>query len=176
MKIKNLKYLKYYTWNDKELYYNFSNVIKWNSNSLKSNSYNNILTESKNFGNTTYTLIHNIGRLYVAKQPVNKFYKIFKIPKDLPKTFTNVDCSNSSFGLYLNNSLKNIITDIISIFVNCECKLKVSEDGSTIEISELENIKISIENMFFNGNEQLNVSTLNRIFETIVEIQRKLIN
>jgi hypothetical protein len=172
---KNFKYLEYYYWNNNTLLYSFSNNIKWNSNSLKSNSYNNILLSSKTIGIFTYTIVHNIGRIYVIKTPINN-NKIFKIPKDLPKSFTTIECSNSSFGLYLNNALKNIVTDTISIFTNNECKIKMSQDGSNLIVSELENIKISIENMFFNGNEQLNVSTLNRIFETIIEIQRKLIN
>ena len=172
----NFRYLKDYIWNNNTLLYNFSNKIKWNSNSLKSNSYNNILVDTKNVGNSNYTIVHNIGRIYAIKKTASEDFKIFKIPKDLPKAFTNVGCSNSSFGLYLNNTLKNIVTDTITIFTNNECKSKMSLDGSSVIISELENIKISIENMFFNGNEQLNVSTLNRIFETIIEIQRKLIN
>jgi hypothetical protein len=153
-----------------------SNNIKWNSNSLKSNSYNNILIDIKNIGSVTYSIIHNVGRIYVIKKSATEDFKIFKIPKNLPKSFNAIECSNSSFGLYLNNSLKNIVTDTINIFTNNECKIKLSQDGSDIITLELENIKISIENMFFNGNEQLNVSTLNRIFETIVEIQRKLIS
>ena len=172
----NFKYLKNYIWNTNTLRYNFSNNIKWNSNSLKSNSYNNILIDSKNIGNINYTLIHNIGRIYAVKKTLSDDYKIFKIPKDLPKAFTNVVCSNSSFGLYLNNTLKNIVTDTVNIFTNNECKARITENGRDIIISELENITISIENMFFNGNEQLNVSTLNRIFETIIELQRKLID
>ena len=172
----NFKYLKDYYWNNNTLLYNFSNIIKWNSNSLKSNSYNNILINSKTIGKFTYTIVHNIGRIYVIKTPLGENDKIFKIPKDLPKSFTTIECSNSSFGLYLNNALKNIVTDTINIFTNNECKIKMSQDGSDLILSELENIKISIENMFFNGNEQLNVSTLNRIFETIIEIQKKLIN
>jgi hypothetical protein len=173
---KNFKYLKNYIWNENTLLYNSTNIIKWNSNSLKSNSYNNILVDSKNIANLSYTIVHNIGRIYVIKKIASEDFKIFKIPKNLPKAFTNVECSNSSFGLYLNNTLKNIVTDTISIFTNNECKAKMTQNGEDIIISELENIKISIENMFFNGNEQLNVSTLNRIFETIIELQRKLIN
>jgi hypothetical protein len=134
------------------------------------------LVDSKNIANLSYTIVHNIGRIYVIKKIASEDFKIFKIPKNLPKAFTNVECSNSSFGLYLNNTLKNIVTDTISIFTNNECKAKMTQNGEDIIISELENIKISIENMFFNGNEQLNVSTLNRIFETIIELQRKLIN
>lgn len=172
----NFKYLKNYSWQDGTLLYNLSNKIKWNSNSLKSNSYNNILIDIKNIGSVTYSIIHNVGRIYVIKKSATEDFKIFKIPKNLPKSFNAIECSNSSFGLYLNNSLKNIVTDTINIFTNNECKIKLSQDGSDIITSELENIKISIENMFFNGNEQLNVSTLNRIFETIVEIQRKLIS
>jgi hypothetical protein len=172
----NFNYLKNYFWNTNTLLYNPSNNIKWNSNSLKSNSYNNILVDIKNIGGVTYSMIHNIGRIYVIKKNASEDFKIFKIPKNLPKSFNAIECSDSSFGLYLNNSLKNIVTDTINIFTNNECKIKLSEDGSDIIISELQNIKISIENMFFNGNEQLNVLTLKRIFETIVEIQRKLIS
>jgi hypothetical protein len=172
----NFNYLKNYFWNTNNLLYNPSNNIKWNSNSLKSNSYNNILIDIKNIGGITYSIIHNIGRIYVIKKNASEDFKIFKIPKNLPKSFNAIECSDSSFGLYLNNSLKNIVTDTINIFTNNECKIKMSETGSNIIISELQNIKISIENMFFNGNEQLNVLTLNRIFETIVEIQRKLIS
>ena len=173
----NFNYLKKYSWDSNNpLIYDYSNKIKWNSNSLKSNSYNNILIDSKNIGNVTYVIIHNVGRIYVIKKPLYENFKIFKIPKNLKKSFINVGCSNSSFGLYLNNTLKNIIIDTINIFTSSECKTKLSQDAFNITISELENVKISIENMFFNGNEQLNVPTLNRIFETIIELQRKLIN
>lgn len=173
----NFKYLKDYVWDGShKLMYNSSNAIKWNSNSLKSNSYNNILVDIKNIGDSNYIMIHNIGRIYTAKKKILEDFKIFKIPINLPKAFNKIECSNSSFGLYLNNNLKNIVTDIVNIYTNAECKSNISPDGSEIYVSELENIKISIENMFFNGNEQLNVATLNRIFETIVELQRKLIN
>jgi hypothetical protein len=170
-----LNYLPMYEWDSGNLSYDKSNIIKWNSNLLKSNKYNNLVFVTKIIGNFLYAIFHNVGRIYVTRKNISEDLKIFKIPKDLKKETFNVDCSNSSLGLYINNYLKNIITDTINLYTNSECNSKVSEDGEKINISELENLNIPIENMFLNGNEQLNTVALKRIFETILEIQRKLI-
>jgi hypothetical protein len=78
-------------------------------------------------------------------------------------------------GLYINNYLKNIVIDTINLYANSECGVKLSENGEFLNLKELQNLDIPVENMFFNGNEQLNVVALKRIFETISEIQKRII-
>jgi len=170
-----LNYLPNYGWNFGNLSFDSSNGIKWNSNLLRSNKYNNILIDSKIVGNSVYALFHNVGRIYVTKKTISEDLKIFKIPKDLKKETFNVNCSNSSLGLYINNYLKNIVIDTINLYANSECGVRLSENGEFLNLKELQNLDIPVENMFFNGNEQLNVVALKRIFETISEIQRRII-
>lgn len=167
---KQFKYLNDYIWGS--CYEQFDKIqIKWNSNALKSNSYNNILFNMKTFGTTTYTIIHNVGRIYVMKN--NDADLLYKIDPKLKKTYKGVECSSSSFGLFLNNSLKNIVTDVLSIYTTSSCKITRNIDG--VSFINLKNIDIPVENMFMNGNEQMNVNMLSRIFDSLVEIQTELI-
>jgi hypothetical protein len=171
-----LDYLPNYYWNSGNLKFANSSTIKWNSNLLKSNKNNNLVLDSKVTAGFVYALFHNIGRIYVTKKNIGEDLKIFKIPKNLKKEKFTVDCSNSSFGLYLNNYLKNIVSDTINLYANSECRARVTESGEYLNLTELENLNTPIENMFLNGNEQLNAVALKRIFEIISEIQRSLIS
>lgn len=169
----NLLYLRDYIWNT--TFERFNKIqIKFNSNYLPSNSFNNLTYDIKTYNDISYLILHNVGRIYVMKQPPTDLY-LSPIPLDLEKNFFGISCSESSFGLYFNNTISNIIKDILNIYANCSKKIKVSTEGN-ISFEELSSLDLKINNFYMNGNETINVVTLQRIFLLISDLQRQLIS
>ena len=166
-----LQYYKRYKCNEAREKYNKIN-IKPNSYSYASNRFN-VLTFSETTKTTNmYGILHNIGRIYVLKQPIiNYLYSL--IPDNLVKYFSDVEYSESSLGLQLNNILLNIVKDTINLFSSAEGKFIIDEQQ--IDVNTLEEMNIQISDLLLNGNETVNVVALQRILTTISNIQSKLI-
>lgn len=168
-----LLYFKRYTFS-KAIFKFSNNEIKFNSAKYKSNSFNNLVGSETIKNDNMYMLLHNVGRLYALKQPIKDFiYSI--VPSNLTKYFNGIQCSESSLGLYLNSILSNLIKDTLNLLVNAEGKFKFDENTSMI--ISLQEVQVSLDqlkNFQMNGNETVNVITLQRILGIISNIQHKL--
>lgn len=166
----DLLYLKDYIFDlTKEKWENIQ--IKWDSNELRSNYYNNLVTNLKIYNDSLYVMLHNVGRIYTIKYPLNEQY-LTSVPLNITKSFKNLTCSDSSIGLYLNNSLISIIKDVISLYVSAKYKFRF--DGGYPITETIENLEFETKNLFLNGNETINVVSIQRILSLITEIQSKL--
>ena len=144
--------------------------IKYNSNALLSNSFNNVVYDIRQTGGTQYYMIHNIGRLYVSKSlPSDSFYKT-SIDIGLGKSYSGVSCISNSIGQSLNTVLANIIQDTLTIYTMARSAIDV--DGDPISLSDL---KFESKNLQFHGNETVSVVTLQRIFALIADIQTQIL-
>jgi hypothetical protein len=144
--------------------------IKYNSNALLSNSFNNVVYDIRQLGGYQYYMIHNIGRLYVSKSlPSDSFYNAL-IDIGLSKTYTGASCLSNSIGQTLNAVLSNIIQDTLTIY--SMARSAIDSDGDFVALSDLE---FEIKNLQFHGNETVSVTTLQRIFTLIADIQTQIL-
>jgi len=172
LETENLLYHNFeYRWGSTKQAYNYVDV-KWNSNNSDSNSYNNQLNSHMIKNNYMYMLLHNNGRIYSIKQPVNDRY-ITAAPLNLEKKFIETPCSQSSFGLYFNSMITNIVKDILNIYNKTSHTFKFEQ--SKVIYNKLKELTIATENLYINGNETINVLTLRRILSSIIDIQKKLL-
>jgi hypothetical protein len=147
--------------------------IKYNSNSLKSNFFNNILFKVRLKNEYQYILTHNIGRLYVSKLEIDNSL-LNAIPLNLDKSYNGIICSESSIGLYLNSSILNIVKDIMRLYTMAAYVLNFEND--VLNISAIDDLDFEIKNLYLHGNETMNANSLQRIFYLITDIQRQLIS
>jgi hypothetical protein len=167
----DLGYLEQYVWNTTGECFNFMDV-EWNSNSLSSNSYNNLIVTNMQFNDKMYMLLHNIGRIYAINQPMNDRF-LNSVPLDLIKYFGSTDYSESSLGLHFNTMLSNLLKDTLNIFNKSESAFSFEEYRIIQE--QLNNFTFQTENLYLNGNETINVVALQRIMTLITDIQTKLL-
>ena len=152
----------------------FGNIqIKYNSNSLKSNFFNNILFKLRFKDNYQYLMTHNIGRVYVSKLSLDDNL-LTAIPIDLEKSYNGISCSKSSIGLYLNSAITNIVKDTMKLYTLASHT--ISYNSGVLEYGAINDLNFEIENLYFHGNETINVVALQRIFYLIADIQRQLIS
>jgi len=169
---ENLLYHDFsYKWGSTKQLYNYIDIL-WNSSNLESNKYNNYLSMEQIKNNNMYLLLHNNGRIYTIKQPVNDRY-LNAVPLNLKKEFIETFCSQSSFGLYFNILITNIIKDILNIYNKCSNTFRF--DKSRTYLNDLQKLDISVKDLYINGNETINVIVLRRILQGILEIQKKLL-
>lgn len=168
----DLKYLDIYYFGQTLEKFN-ATTIKWNSNKMTSNSYNNLLFNEYIANGKMYSLLHNVGRLYSLKQP---FFDslLTPFPLDTQKYFDGVKCSESSFGLYFNNSISNLVKDTLNLYNQSAHTFTIYKDR--IEPKLLEDISFEIENLYLNGNEAINIISVQRILLLLTEIQSRLIS
>jgi hypothetical protein len=150
--------------------------IKFNSNKMLSNSYNNLTYTTLQKNGYLYYILHNIGRIYISKTR-SSLYEAY-VPLNVSKNFIQFNCNTSSLGLSFNSAILNLLKDTINIATLVE-KVKSSTGDlanpttSTIPTPELQ---YELENLFLNGNESVNVVSLQRIFTLINDLQKKLVN
>ncbi len=148
--------------------------IKFNSNKLKSNSFNGILQMTRQQDGYLYDITHNIGRIYVTKS--SRSFFTATIPQNVSKTYTGIECSDSGAGISFNASLINLIRDTINLATLSQ-KTK-GQSASTSEILSLaepiEKLTIDMENLRLNGNETFSEIAIRRIFNQIYTIQSKI--
>jgi hypothetical protein len=119
-----------------------------------------------------YMLLHNVGRLYVMKQPIsNRFMS--SIPLNIEKFYSGISCSESSIGLYFNTSISNLIKDTLNLFNQSSGTFSIYEKKTIVK--QLNDFILKTDNLYINGNETINVLTLQRIFILLTEIQSKLL-
>lgn len=166
----DLGYGKQYKWSNVDQKFKF---IPWKwLKKTKSNYYNNLISSELIKNNRMYILLHNVGRLYVMSQPLNDRY-LNALPLNIEKYYTGVTCSESSLGLYFNTAISNLVKDTLNLFNQSNGSFSISE--KKIISKELNDFIFKTEDLYINGNETINVITLQRIFLLITEIQTKLL-
>lgn len=171
----NFFYIKDYIFNETDDKFN-EIQIKFNSNKLLSNKYNNLTYNTLQKDGYLYFILHNIGRIYVSKTK-KSIYDAF-VPLDVRKNFTEVLCNTSSLGLSFNSSILSLLKDTINMATLVE-KVKPSTgdlSNPTYSVVPTPELEYALENLFLNGNESINVVSLQRIFILINDLQKKLVN
>jgi hypothetical protein len=158
-------------WNTAQELYNYL-VVKWDNANNKSNNFNNLVVSQTFANNKMYMLLHNVGRLYALQQPVNGRF-LNAIPLDLTKSFTSMTCNQSSIGLYINSELSKLIYDLVNMVNSSSSSFIMSELGPIL--SELQVLDYNYNNLYYNGNETLNVIVLQRISTILTSLQYKLL-
>lgn len=146
--------------------------IKFGSNAYTSN-YINILNLSIGLSKDSYRMIiHNRGRIYASK--ISNTSELSQLDIKSQYSSSNI-ASNSGFNIVFNTLLQSIISDTIRLYYSIGAISKIQQfDTSTltqanIGISDIGNI--NIDDMFIHENEDINTSTLYRIFLQIYNIQ-----
>lgn len=165
---KSFLYLRDYIYNT--VYEKYDKIqIKYNSNAMLSNAFNNLLYNTIQTNGYFYYLIHNIGRLYVSKTiPSETFYKTY-IDIALGKNFIGLECGENSIGPTLNAQLLNLIKDTLLIY----SKSQGSVDGDIV--TPLKDLEFESKNLQMNGNETISVTALQRIFTLLSNIQQQIL-
>ena len=168
---KNLLYLD-------DMYFNgtqerFDKIQKkFNSNTLPSNTYNNLnFLVGKNSNNLFYTL-HNIGRLYLMEES-KLLYKNF-VPLDLKNLYEKIISCESSLGISVNSELQNIIKDTVNVFLNASViPFKEVREGIPVlgKFVSYEGIDINFRDLEFHDNEEINYDTVSRVFDQLYKLQ-----
>lgn len=167
-----LKYPRGYKWGD--TYQKFDNsVIKWNTNTRDSNLYKNYNFNTITRSNINYMLLHNSGRLYTLKQNISNFYQS-AIDIDTEKYFKGITCSDNSFGLFFNKNISYILKDMLNLYTK-STNYYVIEKNDVI-FNKLGEITYEIDNLYLNGNETINILTINRILNLVNNLQKKLLS
>lgn len=171
LELGGLLYDTPYKWSEFHELYNASDVMFADDRKF-SNSYHNILTSESVKNDKMYMLLHNVGRLYALSQPLPDRYSN-NIPLDLIQYFKNVECGDSSIGIYFNTIITSIIKDTLNIFNQSSGSFVFDEYGTTDKI--LSDFTLRSENLYINGNETFNTLVLQRILLLIAEIQSKVL-
>jgi len=166
-----LLYHDAFKWN--EAFEKFSQTsIIFGSTIHESNTYNNIISCETVKNGKMYMLHHNIGRLYTLHQPLSERY-MTNIPIDLIKYTNPVKCCNSSLGVYFNTIIINNTKDTLNIFNKSSGSFKFEEfKVSTIPITDLD---YNVKDFYINGNETFNVTAIQRITQSVTNLQSKTI-
>lgn len=169
---ETLKYLRGYKLNDTFQTFGDS-ILKWNSNSLESNNFNNLsFSEISNDHNIFY-MLHNIGRLYPIKATPTKSY-ITSFDPSLKSQFEYIYCDDDSFGISLNDVIRNVVLDALALYRSASNKF-VFKNGK-IEAESIRDIQFNIDDLIFNVNEGVNVIPLRRIIDSVVELQKNILD
>jgi hypothetical protein len=143
---------------------------------MLSNSYNNLTYNTLQKNGYLYYILHNIGRIYISKTK-SSLYEAY-VPLNVSKNFIQFNCNTSSLGLSFNSAILNLLKDTINIATLVE-KVKNSTGdlaNPTTSTSPTPELQYELENLFLNGNESVNVVSLQRIFTLINDLQKKLVN
>jgi hypothetical protein len=150
--------------------------IKFNSNKMLSNSYNNLTYNTIQKNGYLYYIMHNIGRIYISKTR-SSLYETY-VPLNVSKAFTGIKCNTSSVGISFNSIITNLLIDTINIATIVE-KVKSSTGdlaNPTLSVIPTPELTYELTNLILNGNENVNVVSLQRIFTLINDLQKKLVD
>ncbi len=147
--------------------------IKYNSNSLPSNTFNNLLFKTISKETNQYLLTHNIGRIYASKLDMSDTY-LNAIPLDIAKSYNGTTCSESSFGLFFNVTILNLVKDTLRLYGMAAETYSLSASG--VGKNALYDLTFEIDNLYINGNESVNIVSIQRILSLINFIQNELIS
>lgn len=171
LELNDLFYLPNYTWDIATVIWNIFQV-KWNYAKQTSNNFNNLVSTEIVNNNKMYMLHHNIGRLYAMNQgPDDRFFN--SVPLNIPTKFNGTACTESTFGLYFNNAISNIVKDTVNLALKSFGKFEIHE--RSVIIKQLTDLRELTNDLYQNGNETFNVLSLQRIFVIINDMQSSLI-
>ena len=151
--------------------------LKWNTNNLPSNYFNNINFLHGEYGDEIYTLLHNIGRVYLSSSK-RILYNNF-IPLDLVHNYNKGIGIESSLGISLNSELQTIIKDALNIFYNVNIiPVPKTIDGVSVlgGYTSPKEIPINFRDLEFHENEEVNYNTVWRVFSKIYEFQKAIMD
>ena len=167
----DMHYFEKWKWNDAFQKYGQSDII-FNKVSEGSTSYTNLASCELVRNGKMYMILHNVGRIYTLSQPITERFSP-NVPMDLIKYTNPVQCSDTSIGLYFNTIILNNIKDTLNIFNKTSGSFEFEEyDVKSLPITDLE---YDIKDFYINGNETLNVATIQRILLSVTELQSKII-
>jgi hypothetical protein len=148
-------------------------VLKWNTKNLDSNNYVNIDSKIFSKKDKQYIILNNSGRLYCFKQNFSDtYYKAINL--NVEKQYNDIKCSENSFGLFLNKNIANIIQDILTLYIKAKNSFIISENDVIMDI--IKEVDYEFKNLYINGNETVNIISIQRIFTLLNDIQEKLKN
>ena len=166
-----LCYYEKYKWDTAYEFFNRT-LIQYYDLDNGPNTYNNILPCEVVRNNKMYMLLLNNGRLYAISQPLNdRFTK--NINLNVSKNFEPIKCAYSSIGLTTNILISNLIKDTLKIHNKTSEKFIFRENYPIS--TTISNIYIIPDNLYINGNEPINATTVSRIIELIGNTQTNLL-
>lgn len=171
LELNELYYPPNYKWGNATIKYNLF-FARWSYANDESNFYNNLVSTELSKNDKMYMIHQNVGRVYAMHQPPNdRFYN--SIPLNLVANFNGTVCSESTFGLYFNNSISNIVKDTVNLFIKSYGKFEIAE--REVGVAKLDDLVQLTNDLYLNGNETFNVLSLQRIFLLINDLQASLI-
>lgn len=147
-------------------------VIKHGTKNMTSNQYHNLFVNHITRKNRNYVLIHNSGRLYPLKQDIINVYQN-SINLNMTKNFDEISCSEDSFGVLFNKTIYTILKDTLLLYNKATNSYRIEKDD--IFLNKIEEITYEVDNLYINGNETVNVTSLQRILLLLTDIQKKLV-
>lgn len=145
---------------------------KWESGSQPSNRYTNLLATEIIKNDKMYMLLHNIGRLYALSQPTNDRF-LNAIPLNTVSYYEDSICSESTLGLYFNSAITSIVKDVLNLYINAYGSFNIHE--RLVITKKLQDLVSTTNDLYINGNETFNVTSIQRIFVLINEMQSALL-
>jgi len=172
MRENNLKYVK------KETFKNYlqkfgDGVLKWNTESLDSNSFTNYMFDSVAKSDKNYLFLLNSGRIYPIQQNILNSY-FSSVFLDLVKTYDgSIRCSDTSFGLFLNRTISYILKDMLILYTKATNSYSIGKND--VFLNKIQEITYDTNNLYMNGNETINVLMLQRILTLLTDLQKQLV-
>jgi hypothetical protein len=172
MRENNLKYVK------KETFKNYlqkfgDGVLKWNTESLDSNSFTNYMFDSIAKSDKNYLFLLNSGRIYPIQQNILNSY-FSSVFLDLVKTYDgSIRCSDTSFGLFLNRTISYILKDMLILYTKATNSYSIGKND--VFLNKIQEITYDTNNLYMNGNETINVLMLQRILTLLADLQKQLV-
>jgi len=154
------------------------NQWKFNTNKLRSNYLNfiNFLTEEKL--DQIFYFYHNIGRIYLSKTKGKLNYNNL-IPLDLKNLYKKAISCESGLGFSLNSELQIILLDTLTLFLNLSLIPTLSIIGGIPALNEYttpKEVDIDFENFKFHDNEEVNYTTVSRVFNKLYNLQKTVLD
>ena len=150
--------------------------LKWNTDSLKSNNFNNLNIHEVQNQTDTFTFIHNIGRIYLG---TSKTLYNNLVPLDLDNNYRPTLTPESSLGISLNSQLQSILKDTLNVFYNLNTVIKqdIVEGIPILQNYEAPlSININLKDFEFHENEEISYTTVSRVFNKLYQLQLDIYN
>ena len=152
------------------------NQLKWNTDSLKSNNFNNLNIHEVQNQTDTFTFIHNIGRIYLG---TSKTLYNNLVPLNLDNNYRPTLSPESSLGISLNSQLQAILKDTLNVFYNLNTVIKqnIVEGIPILQNYEAPlSININLKDFEFHENEEISYTTVSRVFNKLYQLQLDIYN
>jgi len=171
MRERNLKYVKKELWKNYMQKFGDGN-LKWNTTSLDSNYFTNYMFNSITKSNNNYTFLLNSGRIYPLRQNIANVYSS-SISLDLVKNYNGIRCSDTSIGLFFNKTISYILKDILLLYTNATNSYLIGKND--VFLNKIQEITYDTNNLYMNGNETINILSLQRILTLLTDLQKQLV-